>query len=289
MRPTTSTQEAAEEYRERIRLLGIPVGDRHIAPWPGLKSLLEFITIGHDCTKPAEISIINIPTAGGINVAWDPASEVSVISVEGPHGLLEQLPSFADTALSSQLIIVENICPDTLAYLGGAYDIDPQFFAEHINVLPWYRMDTEIPERLPSLPSTKKAEDFLTLRYVETRELSASDNASIHADSVLWPDPLGTRLKHSAGKLTPLSRQGQEFPLMAFTRQTVSVWCQKKTNGYDWIGIVSNVRPIVFPSNFYSNHATGSTISTQASTRLCGSSRIPQPQPASKDEGRISR
>jgi hypothetical protein len=284
MSPITSPKEAAKEYREQIGRLGIPVGDRHITPWPGLNSLREFITIRHDCTKPAEISIVNIPTAGGFNLALDPASEVSVVSVEGSHGLLEQLPSLDDTTLSSQLIVVENICPDTLAYLGGAYDIDPQFFAEHINVLPWYRIDKNMPERLPSLPSTKKAEDFLTLRYVETRELSALDNAG----SILQPDPFRTRIKHTAGKLTPLSRQGEEFPLLAFTRQTVSVWCQKKTNGYGWIGMTSNVRLIVFPSNVCSNHAPRSAISTQASTRLCGSSRISQPQLAPKNERGVS-
>ncbi|KAF2176590.1 hypothetical protein K469DRAFT_755601 [Zopfia rhizophila CBS 207.26] len=238
MPPITSKQEAADEYRERIRLLGTPWEGRPITPWPGLTSLLKFIKIRHDCTKPAEISIVNIPAERGINAASGPASEISIIPTEGYHGLLEEMPSLAGNTSSSHLIIVENICPGSLALLGGAYDIDPQFFAGHVNVLPWYRMDEKIPERLPSLPSTKKAEDFLLLRYVETREVSALDNASIHANSVLWPDGHETRLQHSAGKLIPLSRQGQEFPLMAFTRQTVSVWCQKKTNGDGWIAIM---------------------------------------------------
>jgi hypothetical protein len=282
MRPITSPQKAADEYRERIRQLGtLETTDRTIAPWPGLASLRKFIETQHECTKPAEISVVKIPLEGG-----DPASKVEIISTEGPEHAL----SLANTTTSSQLIIVENICPKTLALLGGAYDIDPQFFAEHVNVLPWYRMDDKLPERLPSLPSTKKAEDFLLLRYVETRELSPVDNASIHAGSVLKPDSLKTRVKHTAGKLKPVPRQEQEFPLLAFTRQTVSVWCQKKPNGDGWIGMSSNARPIVSLSNLYSNHVTGSTISTQERARDCDcrSIRVSQPQPASEDERGIA-
>jgi hypothetical protein len=281
MRPITSPQEVADEYRERIRQLGTLETDCTIAPWPGLANLRKFIETEHECTKPAEISVVKIPSEGG-----DPASKVEIISTEGPEHAL----SLANTTTSSQLIIVENICPKTLALLGGAYDIDPQFFAEHVNVLPWYRMDDKLPERLPSLPSTKKVEDFLLLRYVETRELSPVDNASIHAGSVLKSDSLKTRVQHTAGKLKPVSRQGQEFPLMAFTRQTVSVWCQRKPNGDGWIGMSSNARPIVSLSNLYSNHVTGSTISTQERARDCDcrSIRVSQPQPASEDERGIA-
>lgn len=238
---------------------------------------------GHVCTKPPEISIVNIPGESG------PASEFSIISPECPWSLLEKLPSLADATLSSQLIIVENICHNTLAILGGTYDIDPQFFAEHVNVLSWYSMNEKVPERLPSLPSTKKGEDFLVLRYVETREVGLSDDASVYARSVLWPDSSETRIAHSAGKLEPVLRPGKTFPWMAFTRQTVSVWCQKKTSGNGWIGIGSSVRPIVPLSNIYSNHATGSTISTPQETRMCRQSRVPQPQPAPEGERGISR
>ena len=237
--PSRTTQAAAgiaDEYRKQIYRLGTPTGDRQIAPWSGLTNLLAFIKTRHICTKPAEISILNIPAQKEPNAERDPTLPVSLKPVPGSHSLLQHLPALDNDTSSSQLIVVENICPDTLALLGGVYDIDPQFFAEHVQVLPWYRLDERVPDRLPSLPSTKKAEDFLSLRYVETRKISASDASSIHAESVLWPDDLETRLRHSAGKLTPVSRDGQEFPLMAFTRQTISVWCRKKTNCSGWIG-----------------------------------------------------
>ena len=235
-RTTQTAAEIADEYRKQIYRLGTPTGDRQFAPWPGLADLLAFVKTRHICTKPADISILNIPAQKEPITARDPTLPVSLISAQGPHGLLQHLPALENDTSSSQLIVVENICPDTLALLGGVCDIDPQFFAEHIQVLPWYRLDERIPDRLASLPSTKKAEDFLSLKYVETRKLSENDASSIHAESVLWPDDLETRLRHSAGKLTPVSRDGQEFPLMAFTRQTISVWCGKKTNCSGWIG-----------------------------------------------------
>jgi Mg2+ and Co2+ transporter CorA len=233
MTSITPAQEAAVKYRERIKRLG----NCNIAPWPGFTSLRIFTELTHLCKDPPKISRVNIPREGGH------ASEFSITALKGPHDLLGQLPSLADTSPFSELIIIENICPDTLTLLGGAYDIDPQFFAEHVSVLSWYQMFEKVPERLPSLPSTKKAEDFLTLRYVSTRELDEKDDASISAESVIWPDMDKTRLRHSAGRLKPVSGPEKTFPPMAFTRQVVSVWCQKKTNCDGWIAIMLLDRP----------------------------------------------
>jgi hypothetical protein len=276
MASITSPQEAAERYRERIKRLATTRTDAGITAWPGLTKLRVFTEEGHLCTKPPETSIVNIPGERGH------ASEFSIAAL-GVHDLFDQLPSLTDTSPSSQLIIVENICPGTLALLGGAYDIDPQFFAEHINVLSWYQMYEKVPERLPSLPSTKNAEDFHLLKYVETRELFVPDDAG----SVISTDERKTRIRQSAGKLKPISgpaARKQIFPPMAFTRQTVSVWCQKKTKSDGWICMSSNFRPIASSSNFYSNNATRSAISTQKKTRQLRPGRVPQPQPASKGE-----
>ena len=242
MTSITPPQKTAVTYRERIKRLG----KCNFPHWPGLTSLRIFTETTHPCKDPPEVSIVNIPGEGSH------ASEFSITTLKDPQDLLGQLPSSADTSPFSQLIIVENICPDTLTLLGGTYDIDPQFFAEHINVLSWYQMFETVPERLPSLPSTKKAEDFLLLRYVSTRELDEKDDASISARSFIWPDEekarLGPPRGHSAGRLKPVSGQETEFPQksppMAFTRQTISVWCQPKTNCNGWIGMCSDARPI---------------------------------------------
>lgn len=234
-------------YRERIeRLLNC-----EIPPWPGLETLRKFMEEGcslsfspeypkleqksiEACNSPAEISIVNIPGEGD-------ASKFSVTHMKGACDLSERLPFLAENFSSSQLIIVENICPETLALLGGFYDIDIQFFAEHIgtSVVSWYKMYEIVPERLPALPSTRNAEDFLSLRYVSTRQLYEKDNASIREGSIIWPDMEKTRVGSSAGRLKPISAPKKTFPPMAFTRLGFSVWCKKKIDCQGWIGTCS--------------------------------------------------
>jgi hypothetical protein len=232
-------------YRERIERLS----NYKITPWPGLESLRKFMNKGYSrsfppeypkfkqepieaCNTPAEISIINIPGDGD-------ASKFSVKHMNGAGELSERLPSFAGNSSSSQLIIVENICPDTLALLGGFYDIDIQFFAGYASVISWYQMYEMVPERLPALPSTRNAEDFLSLRYVSTRQLYEKDDASIRGGSIIWPDMGKTRVGTSAGRLKPISAPKQIFPPMAFTRQCFSVWCKEKIDCQGWIGTCS--------------------------------------------------
>lgn len=282
MASATPSEEAVEKYCQRIKQL-YPNGPEDIPLWPGYAALKDFIEGEHACKKPPGISIVSIPGESR------PASEFSITHMIGPWSLLENLTSLSNDIPSSQLIIVENICPNTLTTLGAMYDVDPQFFAEHVNVLTWYNMYEKVPERLPSLPSTKKEEDFLTLRYVSTRELDLSDVGSVYAKSILWPDPRHTRVKHSAGKLEPISRPGRVAPRMVFSRQTVSVWCRKKPNGNGWIGMNMHLGPILSLSNVHSNHAPGLTIPTTRETRDCRWSRVPESQPASKTAREIPR
>jgi len=243
MASTIQPHEIRNRYRERIKRLS----KYTITPWPGLESLWKFIENGYSChfsagslrkmveegapcNIPPDISIVSIPGEG------DLSSKFSITDLQNPHDLVGRLPSLVDNSQSSQLIIIENICSDTLTLLGGYYDIDPQFFAQYTNVLSWYQMREKVPERLTSLPSTRNAEDFLLLRHVSTRELFEEDDASIRARSVIWPDMKNTRLGDSAGRLKPISGPEDTFPPIAFTRQCFSVWCKKKTNSNGWIG-----------------------------------------------------
>ncbi len=293
--PEISSQEKAEaeaaaaalEYCERIRLLGTPSNGRPVTAWPGHGSLLRFIQNEHNCKKPAGLSILNIPTEDGNRTTSGPARDISITPAQGYHGLLKELPSLTNANGSSTLIIVENICPWVLALLGGVYDIDPQFFAEHVNIVSWYRMEDNIPERLPSLPSTKKVEDFLTLKFMEPRELLPSGDAGADAGSILWCDDLKTRIAHSAGKLIPISRRGRDFPWLVFTRQTFSVWCRKKANDNGWIGTDLGIRLFVCSADLDSDHVTGSAFSSQEMVRR--SSRIPQPKLTSEVERDVPR
>jgi hypothetical protein len=262
MASATPLKDAVKEYCQRLKRL-FPKDPKDIPLWPGYTDLKKFIEDGHACKELPGISIVNIPGDSRH------ASEFSITNTTGPSSLLENLTPLGNNIPSSQLIIIENICPNTLTTLGAMYDVDPQFFAEHISVLSWYNMVEKVPERLPSLPSTKKAEDFLTIRYVDTRELHLSEDDSVYASSIMWPDPHHTRVKHSAGKLEPISRPGRVAPRMVFTRQTVSVWCRKKPNGNGWIGMNLHVGSISSLSNMHSNHAPGSTIPSPQKTRDC--------------------
>src|SRR5947207_6965211 len=109
MLPITLPNEAME-YGKQIRRLATLGEGRPTTPWTGLTSLLKFIDNTDDtCQKPALISIVTIPAETATNAGLDPAPGVSVKDVEGWWGLLGQMPSLADP--SSQLLIVENICP----------------------------------------------------------------------------------------------------------------------------------------------------------------------------------
>jgi hypothetical protein len=251
MKSKLQPQDFRNKYRERVDRLW----NYTITPWPGLESLRKYIKEGYSCTfspdalksvveegapclLPSDISIINIPSPSP-----DQISEFSITDLKDLNNtddVFDHLPSLDDSSDGSKLVIIENICPQTLTLIGGYYDIDPQFFAQYTNILSWYQMFEAVPERLSSLPSTKKAEDFLMLRYVSTRQLTENPEASIRARSVIWPDMGSTRLGNSAGRLKPISAPEQTFPPMAFTRQCFSVWCKKKTNGNGWIGTSPN-------------------------------------------------
>ncbi len=196
MRSQFEPQGFREKYRERVD----GIWYHTITPWPGIESLRKYIKDGYSCTfspdalksivedrapclLPSDISIINIPSPSSEKV-----SEVSIMdlnNLDDPDHLFNHLPSLEANSDGSELVIIENICPNTLTLIGGYYDIDPQFFAQYTNMLSWYQMLEAVPERLSALPSTKKAEDFLILRYVSTRQLEEEAEASIRTRSVI--------------------------------------------------------------------------------------------------------
>jgi len=178
---------------------------------------------------------------------------------EGTERLAEVL-SIPREAKSCKLFLIENICPEMVSLLGERYNIDPQFFAEHLNNDPWYRIEN-IADRIPALPSSRRQNDFLQLRYVETETISKQSysypgpgpkvqagqaaTGSIDEESELWsdaksfmmPDKMTTRIPRKAGKLIPRARKDRTFETILCTRQVTSVWFQKVKTGDDgWIG-----------------------------------------------------
>src|SRR5690349_16578875 len=109
MASITSAQQAVKiRYRERIEQICAMTTESGTTPWPGLTKLRAFINENHRCTKPPEILVAKIPGETGHS------SEFSIAPLRLHQDPADQLPSLADASLSSQLIIVENICPDTL-------------------------------------------------------------------------------------------------------------------------------------------------------------------------------
>jgi hypothetical protein len=147
-------------------------------------------------------------------------------------------------------------------------------------------------ERLPSLPSTRKAEDFLSLSYVSTRQLDEEDDCSISSgQSVI---EAGTMFDHSAARFEPVSgldRMGLEktFPPMIFTRQSVSVWCQKRTHCDGWIGTCSKLGPLNPNLTLTAIMLLDKPFQLRKKKRQLRPGRVSQPKLASERERGIPR
>ena len=215
---------------------------------PTYKALDDFLGItDHVTQSPAKFTVLKIRSE-------DPNSHgLQLDHFDGTARLAEELES-TDSEDACRLFMVENVCAQTISLLGERFDIDPQFFADHLNNEPWYRI-AEVADRLPALPSAQKLHDFLQLRYVEPRQLSnfqypfyassslstgkgVSTSISSDAMSFMYPDEVTTRIPRKAGKFNPRLRQGREFEPLLCTRQAITVWFKKKDTGLKgWTGI----------------------------------------------------
>jgi len=221
---------------------------------PTYKILDDFVNVTqHTCKIPAKASVISINSEGS-----DGKDHASIKSKEfaGSKELAQYLSS-PGSAQSCRLFLIENICPDTTALLGGHFDIDPQFFADHIDNTSWYRI-VEVADHIPALPSSKKSHDFLQLRHIETRIFSESetfksifDNPCQEADieaaasspnsgyepTTVLPDLSTTRVARKAGMIIPKPRKKVNFEPLLFTSQVVTAWFQKKNQRKEgWAG-----------------------------------------------------
>lgn len=206
----------------------------------------------HISQPPTKFTVVNIPSGLSISPG------IQLEEFEGSARLAQELDQ-PQAKESCKLFIVENICAQTVHLLGGKFDIDPQFFADHLSNEPWYRI-ANVATRIPALPSTQKLHDFLQLRYIEPRQLSnyqdlfhgsqsfvvqqenadAADNESVASDakSFMKPDETTTRIPRKAGKLIPRVRKGREFEPLLCTRQVITVWFKKGVVGTKgWTGI----------------------------------------------------
>ncbi|EON62993.1 hypothetical protein W97_02219 [Coniosporium apollinis CBS 100218] len=71
--------------------------------------------------------------------------------------------------------------PETIARLGGAFELDPQLFADYLDDAPWYRI-ASVSKHLPPLRSIKARQSFIRLRFIEPMEMeSGRDTDSVYS------------------------------------------------------------------------------------------------------------
>jgi hypothetical protein len=63
------------------------------------------------------------------------------------------------------LYIVEDLSADVIEELGAAFDIEPQFFAEHLRDVEWEHHDNKSNAMM--LPSVRHSARYWTLHYLE--------------------------------------------------------------------------------------------------------------------------
>ena len=56
-------------------------------------------------------------------------------------GRIRKLKTISDAKIVTRIILVEDLCPDLIEALGSTFQIDPEFFAEHLNRSGYSRVD----------------------------------------------------------------------------------------------------------------------------------------------------
>jgi hypothetical protein len=217
--------------------------------------------------SPAKFTTVTIYLARGT----DDSPTVNFAEFDGTDKLTEVLSTEPDPLTRCRLFIVENVCPGTIALLGGHFDIDTQFFADYLTNVSWYRIENVL-ERIPALPSNQKTHDFQQIRHLDFRTIdrisrnaseSPSDIAKVISTgrfyrvsdplsdgksykSFTYPDSTTTRIQRKAGKLLPRSRKGKEFKPILCTRQVTLIWFQKRKPGDEgWTGTICFIQDIL--------------------------------------------
>lgn len=145
---------------------------------------------------------------------------------------LADLTHHAPNSAESDIFIVEDINPEVIAFLGGRFDVDPQFFLDHIDNSRWYCLG-DIEEHLPALKSAKVESQFLRFRFIGPRELILKEPIRVVGDRIK-PDPASTRVSRAGGALNPTERDGVRFLPLVLTRQSVAVWFDASKDSVGW-------------------------------------------------------
>ncbi|KAI9842755.1 MAG: hypothetical protein M1837_006938 [Sclerophora amabilis] len=262
--------EPAEAYKRHVQWLA---NSPEVAyQWPGLSILDHFINAQQSCEEPrVQFTVLDIykdQKKIGENVSryhfasFDGPEALDCCLHEsswrsGPNASSEERLQQTENPVRGRLFVIENLCPESIFKLGGALDVDPHFWADYLETLPWYRI-TAVPPRLSALPSSRRKEHFLKITSISPRNLVPEPKTQDGIEfpycalpdddtkSYLEPDQTTTRVQRKAGLLVPKLRDGNEWPPVAFVRQSAAVWARQKDSNDGWIGIVL-LDPVYLP------------------------------------------
>lgn len=242
---SNSLHQLSRDYRALIQRLNTAS--------PGYQGLHDFVNIKQDtCQVVPKFTIITIKAEDHTNAS---GSCVEFRDFQGTEKLEEALLHLQARTAECNLFLVENVCPETIALLGGYFDINPQFFADHVKNGDWFK-DYNLMDQLPALPSSQKWHDFLQVRFIQTLTVSKYPYSSFDSGSkstsqtsvdvkqdptrdYLDPDETITRLPRKAGKLKPLAHESQDLDLLLCTKQNITTWMGKRGSedeGKGWNG-----------------------------------------------------
>ena len=217
---------------------------------PSFRVLRDFLLAkDHIFQSPTRVSVVRFNSKAP---AVSPDHGISFDELNGSSQLGEELRISQPSPAPCRLFLVENVCAKTIQLLGEHFDIDPRFFAAHLDNDPWYRIEN-VAGRIPVLPSSQKLHDFMQVRYIRAQTVT-NDRYSffrmqtglgengfadhlLDAQSFMQPDTTTTRIPRKAGKLHPRPRKGCDFDTILCTRQLITVWFQKgATDVEGWTG-----------------------------------------------------
>lgn len=118
-----------------------------------LQNLLDFLSSDDSRQRTCRIACIEFSSLSGIAIR-------KCLDLN----TLKLLLTDRTNGIQGRLLIVEDLHPDIVETLGSILNLDPFFFASHIDL---YKFDIsrKRPCMTVSLPSRLKSQDFLTLRY----------------------------------------------------------------------------------------------------------------------------
>lgn len=134
------------------------------------------------------------------------------------------------------LFIVENPCLDVITMMGGTLNVDPCFWASHLNNVPWYRTKKPSRDSRNILPSSQKEESFLHLRIIHARDWRRSEeNDMLSVCTSVEDNTLPSALTRKAGLLRRKNPSTGDPSTVALTRQRLTSWfCNANDSG--WVG-----------------------------------------------------